>query len=232
MKKPDYVSPDVDERTAAGASLYSKWVLFFYDFFVCWFSNNFVWKCLSQFIMDHYNKHVTNNHLEVGVGTGYFPNRCRFPSSHPAITLADINSDALQFTAQRLARYHPKIITMNVLEPLSMKEHTFDSIGMNYVLHVLPGTMDSKSAALKNLKMILKPGGVLFGSTILGRGVQAGRLARLFRWFYNKKKILTNLDDSPEGLEKILKENFSEWSMEVIGCVGIFSGRKADLEGF
>ena len=69
------------EQVAAGHAVYTKRMLSVYDFVVLVISNRLIWKCPSRRILELYNRHVTGNHLDVGVGTGYFLARCRFPSS-------------------------------------------------------------------------------------------------------------------------------------------------------
>ena len=61
-----------DEQVTAGQAVYSKRVLRIYDFVVLGVSNRFIWKCPTQRLEQHYNQHITANHLDVGVGTGYF----------------------------------------------------------------------------------------------------------------------------------------------------------------
>lgn len=140
------VSPE-----AAGAAVYSKPTLLIYDFFVLGFSNTFAWRCPSRVILDFYNEHVTANHLDVGVGTGYFLDRCHFPSPNPRITLVDLNENSLAMTSHRLARYHPTTHTANILEPLQITGPRFDSVGFSYLLHCLPGTMKDKEMVFRNL---------------------------------------------------------------------------------
>jgi hypothetical protein len=76
------VSP---EQVAAGHAVYTKRMLGIYDFLVLGLSNRLIWRCPTQRLVDHYNRHVTANHLDVGVGTGYFLDRCRFSSNAPRV---------------------------------------------------------------------------------------------------------------------------------------------------
>jgi hypothetical protein len=76
------VSP---EQVAAGHAVYTKRMLGIYDFLVLGLSNRLIWRCPTQRLIEHYNRHVTSNHLDVGVGTGYFLDRCRFPSAAPRV---------------------------------------------------------------------------------------------------------------------------------------------------
>lgn len=73
------------EQIEAGQAVYSKRTLAFYDFVVLGFSNRFLWKCPTQRLVHLYNNNITLNHLDVGVGTGYFLDRCHFTSSSPAL---------------------------------------------------------------------------------------------------------------------------------------------------
>jgi SAM-dependent methyltransferase len=222
--QPERPALTADERAAQGAALYSRRVLFFYDFFVLWFSSRLAWKCPASRVLALYNELVTSRHLEVGVGTGYFCDHCRFPSA-PDLWLADLNPGPLAVAARRLARHHPHTLQLNVLEPLPFAEPAFDSIGFNHVLHCLPGSMAEKGLALRHLKGALQPGGVLFGATVLGGGVTRNPLARLLMRLYNAKGVFCNRHDTPEALEAVLRENFRGHRLEIQGCVALFSGR-------
>ncbi len=59
----------------------------------------------------------------------------------------------------------PRVLQANVLKPLPLPPSSFDSIGMNYLLHCVPGSMVDKSRIFPGLAALLAPGGVLFGST-------------------------------------------------------------------
>jgi ubiquinone/menaquinone biosynthesis C-methylase UbiE len=225
MKSTSHPPPGTDD-VAAGAAIYSRPLLSVYDLLVLGFSNRFVWRCPSPRILDFYNEHVSARHLDVGVGTGYFLDKCRFPTSHPTIVLADLNPNSLQVTAKRLQRYEPSIHVANVLEPLQIEPADFDSIAMNYLLHCLPGDIRSKGVVFQNLKRLLAPGGVIFGTTILGKGIKRNFLAKTLMRVYNSKRIFANLEDNASDLESILKANFRESSLRVVGCVAFFAGRR------
>jgi len=213
-----------DERTAQGAALYSRRVLLFYDFFVVWFSSRFAWKCPAACILSLYNEHLASPHLEVGVGTGYFLDHSHWPSP-PDLTLADLNPAPLEVTARRLARHRPRTCLLNVLEPLPFPGAAFASIGLNHVLHCLPGTMADKAAAFRRLKAVLRPGGALFGATVLGQGVPRNGLARLLMRIYNARGVFSNRADTPEALEAVLRDTFATYKLELQGCVALFLGR-------
>ncbi len=146
------------EDPAKGAAAYTKAALSLYDLFVLGFSNSFAWKCPSQDILNFYNQHITERHLDVGVGTGYFLDKCRFPSSTPTIALIDLNPNSLRATAKRLRRYSPSCHLSDVLQPIDAGISEYSSIGLNYLLHCLPGHLASKSMVFGNLKPFLRTG--------------------------------------------------------------------------
>jgi len=216
------VSP---EQVAAGHAVYTKRMLGIYDFLVLGLSNRPIWRCPTQRLVEHYNRHVTANHLDVGVGTGYFLDRCRFPSNAPRVALMDLNQNALDFASHRIARYAPETYVRNVLEPIPIDAVKFGSVGINYLLHCLPGTIESKSVAFDHLKTLMNPGAVIFGSTLLQGGVARSWPAKRLMDFYNRKAIFSNENDDVDGLKRALGQRFRSVSIEIVGCAALFSGR-------
>ena len=97
------VSAISEDAVRRGAAVYSRPVLAIYDLFVLRFTNTFVWKCPSSHILEFYDHNVSDKHLDVGVGTGYFLDRCRFPSTTPQIALMDLNENSLQKNGEAVA---------------------------------------------------------------------------------------------------------------------------------
>jgi hypothetical protein len=214
-----------DEQVIAGQAVYSRHTLKVYDWVVHGLSNHFLWKCPTTRLLEHYNNHVSAKHLDVGVGTGYFLEKCRFPSQEPQITLMDLNQDTLAFASRRIARYKPQIKVGNVLKPIKGEKKTFDSIGINYLLHCLPGSIEEKCIAFDHLKTLMNPKAVFFGSTLLQGGVVRNWPAKRLMDIYNAKGIFSNKADSLDGLTQELKRRFKDVTVDVIGCVALFSGR-------
>jgi hypothetical protein len=102
----------------------------------------------------------------------------------------------------------------------------FDSISLNYLLHCLPGNLASKSIVFEHVKPLLRDGGVIFGSTILGEGVRHNPLAKQLMKIYNAKGIFSNLSDRQSNLEAGLKAHFEEHTIQIVGCVALFSARR------
>jgi len=214
-----------EKQVEAGQAIYSKSMLSIYDWLVLRFSNRLIWKCPSKHIRALYDRHVTANHLDVGVGTGYFLDCCRFPNNHPRLGLMDLNPNCLNGAGNRVARYRPEVYRANVLDPIGLKIPRFDSISMTYLLHCLPGTIKTKSAVFRHLKPLLNHGGVIFGATLVSDGVSRSWAAKRLMAFYNSKGIFTNNQDDLQGLTAMLSEHLTAVSVEVVGCAALFSGR-------
>ncbi len=216
----------VDEDPRKGVAAYTPLTLAFYDLAVLGFSNSFIWQCSSQVLLDFYNQHISDKHLDIGVGTGYFLDKCRFPSTEPKIALFDLNPHSLAKSAKRLRRYHPSCYLGNALQRIDISVSGFGSISLNYLLHCLPGNLASKSIVFEHVKPLLRDGGVIFGATILGGGVRHNPLAKQLLKIYNAKGIFSNLSDRQSDLEAGLKAHFDEHTMHIAGSVALFSARK------
>jgi ubiquinone/menaquinone biosynthesis C-methylase UbiE len=213
------------KQVEAGQAIYNKYVLAAYDLLVLGVSCQLFWKCPSRRMGNQYDKFVSNNHLDVGVGTGYFLDHCQFSSKHPRIALMDLNKNSLNYTAERIVRYAPEAYCRNILDPISIPAENFDSVGINFLLHCVPGDLSEKSTIFDHLKAVMHPNAVIFGSTILHVGVSPNWLAKRLMNAYNNKGVFSNLYDSAEGLKRELEVRFSDVSVEVVGCVALFSAR-------
>jgi SAM-dependent methyltransferase len=214
------------DEVEAGQRIYSPLVLRGYDLVVLGFSNRFVWRCRSSMLLERYDRYVGVRHLDVGVGTGWFLDHCSWPVERPEITLLDLNEHSLSVASKRIRRYAHATIHANVLDPVELGDVTFDSIGANYLFHCLPGMLESKAATVaSNLRPYLAPNGVLFGSTILGRGVEHNLLGRRLMRLYNNKGIFSNLEDDQRGLEQGLASQLTDVQTEIVGSVALFAGR-------
>lgn len=212
-----------EDPAHAGQAIYTPAFLRFYDAFVINGTARFLFGCQASEVIRQYDENVGSAHLDIGVGTGYFLDRCRFPSASPAITLMDLNDHALETTAMRLRRYGPRVHRANVLDRIALPVASFDSVGMNWLLHCVPGSMDAKAVAFANVQPLLKPGGVVFGSTLLGRGVHHHALARLALAVNNRLGVFSNRDDDAIGLERALVRTFAKHELQLVGSMAFFS---------
>ncbi len=223
------------EQVHAAQAVYTPRTLALYDTWVVSFSNRWIWKCPSGLLLDFYQRHITGNHLEVGVGTGYFLDHCHFDStdkhkpphgvSAPRIALLDINPQVLQFASLRLARFHPEVYQQDVLQLFSVDCPRFDSISCNYLFHCLPGTLPQKLCVLDHLLPLMNPQAVLFGSTIVNSTATPGWASRCLSRLYNWYGVFSNQRDDVVTLERELRSRFKQVTLKVIGSVALFSAR-------
>lgn len=154
------------EQIEAGQPACTPKMLKFYDFLILRVIVPYIWRCRIDNVIKMYNENITSNHLEIGVGSGYFLENSKFPSDNPRLALMDLNPNSLKFTATRMSRYKPEVYRANILEPIETDMEKFDSVGINAVIHCLPGTMSTKLVVFDHIKALLNPSGVVFGSTI------------------------------------------------------------------
>lgn len=216
------VSEITPRQIDAGIALYTRWVLALYNRFMLGIGCRFLWGCPSARLLELYNNHMSGNHLDIGVGTGYFIDNCETLPSNPRIALLDLNRNSLDISEKRLARFNPEVYRRNVLEPFELGTPAFDSVGITNVLHCLPGNMISKQTVFENIKEVLNPGGVVFGSTILYRGIRRNASTTLTLKVINRVGIMTNLDDDVNILTEYLSDNFRESSVRIVGCEALF----------
>ena len=221
------ITDDVEK----GQAVYSKPVLALYDLWVLGVSNRFFWKCTTSKMLAQFDAFITDNHLDVGVGTGYYLDKCRFPSSSPRLALMDLNPNSLEVTAQRVARYNPIKIQHNVLDPVNLGGRVsnlapFDSISVNYLFHCLPGSLPEKLVVLDHLNPLLSDNGRIFGATILQKDVPRNAVARRLMALYNEKGIFSNTEDSLEDLEAHLAAKYRSYNIKLEGCVAVFWASK------
>jgi hypothetical protein len=199
-----------------------------YDVGVLGFSCRYIWGCPSSLLLTQYDACAGESHLDVGVGTGYFLDRCRFPTLTPRIELVDLNANTLDHTGLRIARYAPRRHVRNVLEPLRLDVDQVESAGINFLLHCVPGTMSEKAVVFDHVAEYVKPGGTVFGSTILakldGQRLPTRRARQLMRLYCNKG-IFSNSADDFDTLERELEARFSNVEVDVMGAVALFRAK-------
>ena len=106
------------------------------------------------------------------------------------------------------------------------KEEKFDSISLFYLLHCLPGPLERKKVLFENLRDHLAHDKILYGKTILDKGVKHNLLGKFLVLFLNTVGIFGNWGDSEEGYEAALKENFEDVEVRVVGVVLLFTAKK------
>jgi 2-polyprenyl-3-methyl-5-hydroxy-6-metoxy-1,4-benzoquinol methylase len=209
----------------SGHEIYTNNVLKIYDLWVLGFSNHLLWNCPTKYIEDMFTQHTTKNHLDIGVGTGYYLKKC-LDNSKRRLALLDFNQNSLEKASLRISSFQPEIYQTNILESLNLKCGKFDSISINYLLHCLKGDLKDKSIVFQNILPYLNNNGVVFGSTILGKDIEKNFFASKLMNFYNKKGIFSNTYDSLEDLEGVLQNYFCHVEIKVIGNVACFYAKR------
>lgn len=181
--------------------------------------------------------------LDIGVGTGYFPVHAPLASGADVV-LVDLNEDCLANAKSSLQRAHAEVggrattVVGDFLAqgdaPLSLyapgrlpapAAAGFDAVSLMFLLHCLPGPPERKAEAVVRTKALLRPGGVVFGATILAKGVRRNVLARFVLWMNNALGIFDNYEDSAASFAEPLQRAFHDVRVEVVGCMLLFEAR-------
>lgn len=139
--------------------------------------------------------------------------------------LLDLNPNSLEAAGKRITRYAPEAMVANALEPLPTQER-FDSVGLCYLLHCLPGSIPEKAVVFDHLLAVMSEGAVLFGATLLQGDAPHSRAAQALMNAYNRKGIFSNRDDTFQDLEGELNRRFAEVRLRRQGAAAIFEARR------
>ncbi|MFF4974670.1 class I SAM-dependent methyltransferase [Streptomyces sp. NPDC001083] len=209
---------DVHEGQAA----YTPWTLRFYDLAIFQVNCRFFWRVPVRELLALFDRNLADVHLDIGVGTGYLLDRCRAHAPRQAVTLADLNEHSLRHAARRLARYQITTVRADALRALPLPPGCFGSASVNFLLHCLPGTIRSKAAVLDHAAACVRPGGRLFGATVLARGVRVTAGARAQLALLNRRGVFHNAHDSLADLRTELAARFPSHRIAVFGCTAVF----------
>lgn len=218
----------------ASASIYNGFVLRIYDFLVLVFSNYLAWRVsTNDVLVPFFARNIGQSaHLDIGVGTGFYLEKCvKRLQDLESVHLLDMNPSTIQAAKNRLhnAGYKKEIAThtQSIFSSLPRDLcNKFDSVSMFYLLHCLPGTIYEKAESVfENVIPTLKPGGVIYGCTVLGKGVQHNWLGTRLMALYNKKGIFDNYDDDIIEFEQYLRKRFVQVDTKIIGVVMLFEVR-------
>jgi hypothetical protein len=220
LERGEEATPD-EAAIAKAHAIYTPLMLSIYDVLVHGLSNRFAWRCPTHRLLDLYRANLSANHLEAGVGTGFFLDRTGDARLKRLVAI-DINRHCLNRAGRRLARFKPELHEVNLLAPLEVDIAPVDSVGLTYVLHCLPGRMSEKLVAIDHMRPLMQRGAVLFGATILGGGIEPNRAARALLDLYNEKGVFNNREDDLAALSGGLRQRFDRVDIETQGCVALF----------
>ncbi|KAJ5762453.1 uncharacterized protein N7511_005835 [Penicillium nucicola] len=231
----------------ASASYYNALVLTCYDYCVHSLFMVYLWGCPTTTVtLPFFKSNIGRRHMDVGVGTGYFPAAVRqsvqqkqqnhavlldspFLQWPEKLLLVDLNPNCTEMAASRVGvRDRTEILIVDVFQPLPAVESVekYDSISLMNLLHCLPGSAEYKSQVFGNLKPFLKDNGTLFGGTILGKGVQHNFLGKALMWVFNCIGIFHNYEDEKGLFLQVLEKEFGKVDHVVVGRILLFVAKE------
>lgn len=217
---------ELADDVKAGQAPYTRSFLSVYDLLVLRFSNNYIWKCPTANMLQLYDQYLSTHHLDVGVGTGYFLLHTNRLQQCQRLTLLDANTNSLKVSKKKLRRKNlvtVDTIAANVLGDIPAMPSRFNSIGINYLLHCLPGCIDDKvPRIIDNLRPYVGKDCTLFGSTILTGDVPHSATAQRVLNLYNKRGVFSNQRDTAARLDSALRKHTTHHEMKIVGAVGLF----------
>jgi SAM-dependent methyltransferase len=157
---------------------------------------------------------------------GSLPRHACWPVPDPFIALLDLDPNSLAAASRRIARFAPRTVRANCLAPIPLAEK-FDSVGLCYLFHCLPGSIPEKAVVLDHLGSVLAPGARVFGATLLQGDVPRSRPAQALLDFYNRMGVSSNARDRLDDLETLLRQRFTDVRVEARGAVALFEARVA-----
>lgn len=209
-------SDSIKAYTPAGLQMYDALVVNGFG--------KYVWGCDPHRLVDHYREHVTPNHADIGVGTGYCLDRCGFEAVNSRLALVDLQPNCLRYAARRLARYQPRCYVRDLRLPLEGVEGpAFDSIAVGGVLHCLSGNLRDKGGLLNNLAPLVVEGTRVFGYTLVRDGVCDRMPRRMLHAVLNRARVVDNACDYVTDLAMALSARFVNCRVELVGCMALFS---------
>ncbi|KAI1824652.1 methyltransferase [Xylaria intraflava] len=212
--------------------IYTPLFLKLYQLYIIKYSLPVLWKCDPEtFLVPLFTENFTTNHLDCGVGNGYFPqsalSRIDKSCDEYSLTLLDVQEASLRSARARIESSAPKVklrcvrADMRESTPAALAGSQFSSISMFNLLHCVPGGND-KWRIISTYKDLLQDDGVLVGCTLLGPRHASNWFTWLNLKYLNAIGAINNSEDSEIELIRTLHENFSEVEARIVGMVFLF----------
>ncbi|MFO1126718.1 MAG: hypothetical protein U1E25_16535 [Methylocystis sp.] len=126
------------------------------------------------------------------------------------------------------SRYRPETYVRNVLETIDCDGFKSDLLGVNYLLHCLPGDMAMKARAFDFLSPLMSEGACRSRlDAAAGRRRAQLRGAAIDGVLQFQGHILEYADDLG-ALTRELENRFDAVNVETVGCAALFSARVAN----
>jgi len=127
---------------------------------------------------------------------------------------------------RRLQEFAPEGLQHNILLPMRAEPDKHASVGMNYVLHCIPGDFLTNRRIFMHVRSVLEDGGVFFGATLLNHPVRAGFWSWLMMRVLNGVGIFHNHNHSLADLRRALESTFRDVEITVVGSAAVFRAVK------
>jgi SAM-dependent methyltransferase len=224
----------------SGTMVYFPAFLSIYDWYVLWLSNTYLWECPTvETQLPFFRGALGRRHLDIGVGTGFYPSNAIPGSACRELTLVDLNPHSLAKAKSRVesaiskdekdgSGLEIKTLVADATAPLPLPQDAkFDSISLFFLLHCIPGGPNEKSAVFDSVRPHLAEDGVLVGTTILGpESKSCGWVDGPILRAYNAAGLFSNWRDTRDGFEAGLRRNFDDVDVRVEGRVMLFTARR------
>ncbi|MBQ9152449.1 MAG: class I SAM-dependent methyltransferase [Solobacterium sp.] len=160
--------------------------------------------------------------LEVPVGTGVLSMPVFRNMKNADITCLDYSEQMMESARKRAEEMHiPNIhFVQGDVGKLPFEDESFDAVLSLNGFHAFP----DKEAAWMETYRVLKPGGIFIGC-FYAEGLTK-RTDLLIRTFYVRSGFFTPPFETPESLERRLKNMYSEVSVSHVQSIAVFQCRK------
>lgn len=220
------MNTDLSPKPPLGQLFFSAMSHYLYDVGLYQFVTPYIWRCPTRRLLDNYVENISHNHLEIGVGSGYFLKRTLCADYLQRLVLLDLNRQCLKKSAKRLIEFRPRKCHHNILLPLEETSERHTSVGMNYVLHCIPGDFLANRKIFAHIHSALEDNGVFFGATLLTRPWCSGLWSWLLMGCLNGVGIFHNRDHTLADLRHALGSVFRDVELSVVGNAAVFRAVK------
>lgn len=220
---------ELQQQIARGAAVYSPLMLSIYDWWVYGLAVR-LFRCPPQEIFTFYELNVSENHLDIGVGSGLLLKHCLRQQLLERVTLMDLNPNCLDATEKALRPLKVQRVQSDMLQPFPIENEQFLSVGLNFLLHCVPGSLQEKGVVFSHIKRVLARDGIVFGSTVITQPGIAYAPARLLMRRYQQAGIFHNQRDNQEDLQWVLGNLFTNVELVQEGCVLFFRASDGPLD--
>lgn len=183
--------------------------------------------CPLDYLKESY-MFVESNHLEIFPLNGVMINNThRLMDIFPYITALDTNNESLVNLQKTLEGSFCKIKSKlfdinNITEDSLSFEKKFTSASLNFALDQIQGGPEKIEEFLLKIKNLMSDGSIIFGLTTMGKGIEHKKKALQFIESKNNQGEWFNINYSTAELESILKNNFDQYGIIIMGSCVIF----------